>query len=82
MKFPSQEEPVVKKIARDDNEMRDLKLVAIIRDGSVKAAIENKKTASTSMLELDDYCGDMKVVEIGDNKVVLEKEDRLYSLFM
>ncbi len=76
------EAPVVKKIARDDGAVKELRLVAVIRDDDVKVAIEDKRSGSTFLVSVNDYCGDMRVSEIHGNKVVLEKDGMFYNLAM
>lgn len=75
-------ETIPKPLLRDDETVKGLRLVAIIRDGDAKVAIEDKKDAQTYLVAVNEYCGSLKVAEIGDNKVVLEKDGMFYSLFM
>ncbi|MFH1691336.1 MAG: hypothetical protein ABIC68_02015 [Candidatus Omnitrophota bacterium] len=76
------EPPPVKKIIRDDETLKNLRLVAIIHDGGAKVAIEDRNAARTYFVSVDEYCAAMRVVEIEDNKVILEKEGEFYSLVM
>jgi len=58
----------------------DLSLVGIIDDGVPKAVVEDKKASKTYYLVKDDEIGGMRVAEILEQEIVLEKAGTRYSL--
>ena len=62
--------------------LQDINLVGIMDDNGQKAIVEDKKTSKTYYLSVGDSISGMKVSEIKENEVVLEKDGASYSLVL
>ena len=62
--------------------LQDINLVGIMDDNGRKAIVEDKKTSKTYYLSAGDSISGMKVSEIKQNEVVLEKDGTSYSLVL
>lgn len=68
------------RVAGDDTGIKDLNLVGIITDGETRAVIEDKKASKTYYLVKDDEIAGMRVAEILQQEVILEKNGERTSL--
>jgi hypothetical protein len=62
--------------------LQDINLVGIMDDQGRKAIVEDKKTSKTYYLSVGDSISGMKVSEIKENEVVLEKDGTSYNLVL
>ena len=62
--------------------LKNLKLVGIVDDGGVKAALEDLKTQKTYFLKEGDSLAGLKLDEIKKDEVIFEAEGAQYSLVM